>query len=164
MDEIGELGGSGLGDHGGAAWAVGGDGADMSGLVGAREAAEAGGSGAGGGAADGEKAEALDGAGDELAIEGLADENGDASVAEAVGAGEQGAVPEDVDGGAGWLFAGDCAGIGYIFVAEGSAEEADEGGRERGDESEGESLQAGVGRHVCECTRVGRGWPFVRWL
>lgn len=152
LDELGELGGTGLGDHGGAARAVGGHGADVAGGVGVREVAETGGAGAGGRAADGEEAEPLHGAGDEFAVEGLADEDGDALVAEAVGAGEERAVPEDEDGRAGDLVAGDCAGIGHLLVMEGGAEEADEGGRERWDESEGESLEAGVGRHGFECT------------
>ncbi len=121
VDERGQLRGSGFGDHGGAARAVGGDGADAARGVGALEVAEAGGSGAGGGAADGEEAETLDRAGDEFAVEAAADEDGDLFVAEAVGAGEEGAVPEDVDGWAGELVSGDCASIGYILKAKGGA-------------------------------------------
>ena len=156
VDDLCELGGAGLGYPGGTAWAVGGDGADVALVVGTGETSEAGGSGAGGGAADGAEAEALDGTGDELAVEGLADEDGDVPVAEAVGADEERAVPEDEDGGAGQLIAGDCSWIGYVFVAEGGAEQTDESGRERRDEGErelpagGELL--GVRRHVCECT------------
>lgn len=145
-DELCELGRAGFGDHGGAARAVGGDGTDSALGVGVLEVTEAGRAGAGGRAADGEEAETIDGAGDEFAIEAPADEDGYVAVAEAVGAGEQGAVPEDVDGGARDLVAGDCAWIGYVLIAEGGAEEADEGGGEGRDESEGESLTASVER------------------
>ena len=89
VDEGSEVCRAGLGDHGRAFWAVGGDGAEAAGGVGALEAAEAGGSGTGGGAADGKETEVLNGSGDEFPIEGAGDEDGDSLPAETVRAGEK---------------------------------------------------------------------------
>jgi hypothetical protein len=145
--ELGELGDAGLGDHGGAAWTVGGDGAVVAGEVGAAEVAQAGGAFAGAGATDGDEAEALDGAGDEFAIEATADEDGDATIAEAPDAGEQAAVPEGVDGGRRGVEGRGGAGVADIAVAEGDAETADGRARKAGDDGEGQALFQGVG--VC---------------
>jgi hypothetical protein len=143
--ELGQLGDAGLGDHGGAAGAVGGDGAVVAGEVGAVEVAQAGHGVAGAGAADGDEAETLDGAGDEFAIEAAADEDGDATFAETPGAGEQAAMPEGVDSGRGGVVAGRGAGVADVAVAEGDAEAADGRAREAGDEGEGQALLQGVG-------------------
>ena len=117
--ERGELGRAGFGDLGGAAGAVGGDGAAMAGGVGFRHAAESRGSSAAGRTADGAEAEQLDSAGDELAVKAAGDEDGDVAVAEAVGAGQQGAVPEGEDGRTGDGVADGGVGAGEVLVAEG---------------------------------------------
>ena len=118
VDELGELGDAGLGDHGRTSGAVGGDGTVVSGEVGALEIAQAGSAVAGAGAADGEKAHVPCGAGDKLAVEALADEEGEAVIAEGPYAGEQAAMPEGVDGG-GWDVEADGgAGFAHVLVAE----------------------------------------------
>ena len=144
-DEFGQLGNAGLGDLGGATRAVGRNSAVVAGEVGAVEVAQAGGAVAGAGAADGDEAETLDGAGDEFAVEAATDENGDAVVAKAPGAGEQAAMPEGVDDGRQGIVAGDGAGVADVAVAEGDAETADGHAREAGDNGEGEALLQGVG-------------------
>ena len=151
---------AGFGDAGGAFGAVGGEGADVALFVGVLHGAESGRSAAGAGASDGDEAEKLDGAGDEFAVEGLRDEDGDAEVAEAVGAGQQGAVPEGEDSRAGDLvavgggpaFGGQCV---DVAVAEGCAEDADERRREGWDDGEEEALFPGEG-HEDECMRSAR--------
>ena len=122
VDELGELGDAGLGYHGRASGAVGGDGTVVPVEVGALEVAQAGGAVAGAGTADGEKAHVLRGTGDQLPVEAAADEEGKAVVAEGPYAGEQAAVPEGVDGG-GWDIEADgSAGFADVFVAEGGAQ------------------------------------------
>ena len=121
VDELSELGDSRLGDHGRASGAVRGDRAVVTGEVGALHVAEAGGSVAGAGAADGEKAHVLCGAGDQFAVEALADEKGQAVIAEGPYAGEQATMPERVDGG-GWDIEADGgAGFADMLVAESGA-------------------------------------------
>ena len=112
--------------HGGAARAVGGDGADVALLVSFGHIAEAGDAAAGGRAADGGKAEVLDRAGDQFAVEGVRDEDGDVERAEAMGAGEQRAVPETEHGGPGDDITARCAGGEDVFVAKRGAEKTDE--------------------------------------
>ncbi len=73
VDELGEVGDAGLGYHGRAAGAVGGDGTVVPGEVGALEVAQARGAIPGAGASDGEKAHVLRGTGDQLAVEAVAD-------------------------------------------------------------------------------------------
>ena len=141
---MGELGDTGLGDHGGAAGAVGGDGAVVAVEVGALQVAEAGGSVARAGAADGDEAEALDGAGDEFAVEAAADEDGDVAVAEAPCAGEQTSDARRRRWLAvGRVVAGNGAGVDDVFVAEGDAEAADDHARQTRDDGEGEALLEG---------------------
>ena len=112
------------------------------------EVAEAGHGFAGAGAANGDEAQALDGAGDEFAVEAAADEDGDAEVAEAPDAGEEAAVPEGEDDGRRDVVAGDDAGVADVAVAEGDAETADGEAREAGEDGEGEPLLQRVGvRH-----------------
>ena len=82
---MGQLSRSRLGDHGGAAGSIGGEGADAILLEGALEAAKTGSSGARRGATNGEEAETLDGAGDELAVKGTGDKNGDTLASETMG-------------------------------------------------------------------------------
>src|SRR5665213_1145839 len=101
----------------------------MTAKISALQVAQTGGAVAGAGAADGDEAETLDGAGDKLAVEAAADEDGDAMVAETPRGGEQAAVPEGVDGGRRGVVAGKGAGIGDVFVAKGDAEAADKGAR-----------------------------------
>jgi hypothetical protein len=143
--EFGQLGDAGLGDHGGAAGTVGGDGAVVACEVGAVEVAQADAAVAGAGAADGDKAETLNGAGDEFAVKAAADEDGDAVVAEAPGAGEQAAMPESVDGRRRDVVPGGRADVPDIAVAEGDAETAHGHAREAGDNGEGDALLEGVG-------------------
>jgi hypothetical protein len=109
------------------------------------EAAQAGGAVAGAGAADGDEAEALDGAGDEFAIEAAADENGDAEVAEAPDAGKQTTMPEGVDTREGRFVAGGNSGVADIAITEGDAEAADGHARDTGDNGEGDALLQSVG-------------------
>jgi len=136
IDELGELGCAGLGDHGRAAGAVGGNGAVVASQVGALHVAQARSSVAGARAADGDEAEAFDGAGDEFAVEAAADEDVEAVFAKAPGAGEQAAMPEGVDGG-GWdVVTGSRSGFAYVAVTEGDAETADGHAREAGDDGE----------------------------
>jgi hypothetical protein len=122
VDELGELGDAGLGHHGWAPGAVGGDGTVVSGEIGALEVAEAGGAIAGAGTANGEEAHVLCGAGDELAVEALADEEGKAVVAEGPYAGEQAAVPEGVHGGSGDVEADGGSGLADVLVTESGSE------------------------------------------
>lgn len=145
VDELGQLGDAGLGDHCRAARAVGGDAAVVAAQVGALEVAQADGAVAGAGAADGDEAETLDSAGDEFSVEALADEDGDAVVAEAPGASEQAAVPEGVNGWRSGVVAGDGTGVTDIAIAEGHAEAADGHVRETGNDREDETLLQGVG-------------------
>jgi hypothetical protein len=145
VDELSELGRTGLGDHGGAAGAVGGDGAVVAGEVGTLHVAQTGSAVAGAGAADGDEAEAFDGAGDEFAVEAAADEDGEAVVAEAPGAGNQTAVPEGVDGGGRDLVAVCGSRLADVVVAKGDAEATDNHARQTGDDGEGYALLKGVG-------------------
>lgn len=117
LDELRELRRSRLGDHGGTAGAVDGDGAAVAFAVGIGEGAESGDAAARGGAANGAEAEPLHGSRDELAVEGARDKDGNVLPSEAMGAREQGAMPKSVYGGAGDLVAGDArreSGIGDI--------------------------------------------------
>ena len=109
------------------------------------EVAQAGEGFAGAGAADGDEAEALDGAGDELSVEAAADEDGDAAVAEAPGGGEQAAVPEGVDSGWRRSVAWGGSGFAEVAIAEGDAETADGRARDAGDEGKRETLFEGEG-------------------
>jgi hypothetical protein len=122
VDELGELGDTGLCHLGRASGAVGSDGAVVAGEVGALEVAEAWSSIAGAGAADGEEAHVLGGAGDQLAVKALADEEGKAVVAEGPYAGEQAAVPEGVNGGSGDVEADGGSGFADVFVTEGGTD------------------------------------------
>jgi hypothetical protein len=84
-------------------------------------------------AADGAVAEELQGAGDEFAVEALADEDGGVGAAEVEGAGEDALVPEAVDFAAG----GEAVeGWGYAFFGEDfKAPSAAYGHQERPDEA-----------------------------
>ncbi len=144
VDEFGELDNAGLGDHGGASGAVGGDGAVVAGQVGTLHVAQAGSTVAGAGAADGDEAESLDGAGDQLAVEAAADEDGEAVFAEAPGSGKQAAMPEGVDGRGRDIVAGSGSWLADVTIAEGGAETADNDAREPGDDGEGYALLQGV--------------------
>ena len=135
-DEGSELGGTGFGDEDGAARAVGGEGAVMAGAEGAFHVAQAGCSATRAGAANGEEAKTLDGAGDEFAVEAFTDKDGDVAVAKAPGAGEQGAVPEDVDSSGGVGVAGGGTFVHDVLVAERHAEAADDKARQAGDDGE----------------------------
>ena len=144
VDELGELGRAGLGDHGRAAGAVSGDGAVVAGEVRALHVAQAGGAVAGAGAANGDEAEPFDGAGDEFSIEAAAYEDIEVVVAKAPGAGEQAAVPEGVDPW-GWdVVAGSGPRLADVAVTEGDAETADNHARQAGDDGEDYALLQAV--------------------
>jgi hypothetical protein len=118
----------------------------VSGEIGALHIAKTGGTVTGAGASDGDEAEMFDGAGDELAVEAAADEDGDAVVAEAPGTGEEAAMPEGVDGGGRGVVAGGGAGVADVAIAERDAETADDHARQAGDDGEGDALLQRVGR------------------
>lgn len=143
--ECGQLGRTWFGLHGWAAWAVSGEGTAVAFAEGAFEVAEAGCAAAGGRSADSTEPEALDGAGDEFAVEGLANQDGDIEIAEAVGTDDKAAMPEGVDGGTGDLVAD--RGVGSLNVAEAErcAEEANKKSGQGRDEGEGEALARGIG-------------------
>jgi hypothetical protein len=145
VGQFGELDDSDLGDHGGAAGAVGGDGAVVAVKVDTVEIAQADGAVAGAGAADSDEAEALDGTGDEFAVEAAADEDGDAVVAEAPGAGEQAAMPEGIDGRRWCVVTGNGARFADVSVTECDPKTADGHARDAGDDGKGEPLFQRVG-------------------
>jgi hypothetical protein len=145
VDELGELGDAGLGDHGRTSRAVGGDGTVVAGKVGALEVAEPGGAVSGAGAADGEKAHVLCGAGDQFAVEALADEEGNSLFAEGPYAGEQAAVPEGVDGGRRHVEADGGTGFADVFVAESGTETQRDDARNPRNDGENDALFQGVG-------------------
>jgi hypothetical protein len=156
VDELSELGDAGLGFHGRASGAVGGNGTVVSGEVGALEVAQAGGAVAGAGAANGEKTHVLGGAGDQLAVEALADEEGEAVIAEGPYAGEQAAVPEGVDGGGRDVEADGGAGFADVFVAESGTDTQGDDARNPRNDCENDAL----------LKRVGGGHPLslpLRW-
>ena len=145
VDELCQLGDAGLGHHGRAPGAVGGDGTVVSGEIGSLEIAEAGGAIAGTGTADGEEAHVLCRAGDELAVEALADEKGEAVVAEGPYAGEKAAVPESVHGGSGDVEADGGSGFADVLVAESGSETQGDDTRDPRNDCEYDSLLKGVG-------------------
>ena len=145
VDELGELGDSGLGYHGRAPGTVGGDGAVVSGEVSALEVAQAGGAVAGAGTSDGEKAHVLRGAGDQFSVEALADEEGQTVVAEGPYAGKQAAVPEGVDGGGRDVEADGGAGFADVFVAKSGTETQGDYARNPRNDCENDALFEGVG-------------------
>ena len=145
VDELGELGDAGLGDHGRAAGAVGGDGAVVAGQVGTLKVAQTGGAIAGAGAADREEAHVLGGTGDQLAIEAAAYENREAMVAEGPHAGEHTAVPEGVDGRRADVEADGGTGFADMLVAEGGAQTERDDARQAGNDGEDYSLLQSVG-------------------
>ena len=145
VDELGELGDAGLCHQRRTSGAVGGDGAVVSGEVGALEVAQAGGAVARAGAADGEKAHVLRGAGDQLSVEAAADEEGQAVFAEGPHTREQAAVPEGVDGGGRDVEADGGAGFADVFVAESGTETQGDDARNPRNDCENDALLEGVG-------------------
>ena len=161
VDELGEVGDAGLGHHGRASGAVGGDGTVVAGMVGALEVAEPGGAVSGAGAADGEKAHVLCGAGDQFAVEALADEEGNSLFAEGPYAGEQAAVPEGVDGGRRDVEADGGAGFADVFVAESGAETQRDDARNPRNDGENDALFEGVGGGHTSSLPARRAWAMV---
>lgn len=143
IDELGQLDDAGFGDHGRASGAVGGDGAVVAGKVGTLQVAQAGSAITGTGAADSDEAEALDGAGDQFAVEAAADEDGHAMVAKAPRRGQQAAVPKGIDRGWRHVIAGKSAGVGDVFVAKGNPKAADNGARDARNDGEDDALLQG---------------------
>ena len=140
IDEFGQLGNAGLGNLGGATGAVGSNSAVVAGEIGALKIAETTGAVAGAGASNGNKAQALYGAGDEFAIKASADEDSDAIVAETPGTSEETTMPEGVDCRRRRVVTRKGSGIADVSVAEGYAEAADGHARQAGDNGEGDAL------------------------
>ena len=143
VDELGELDDAGLGHHGGPAGAVGGDGTVVPGEIGALHVAQAGSAVAGAGTTDEEKAHVLGGAGDQLAIEALADQESEAMVAKGPHSGEKAAMPEGVDG-RGWHVEAD-GGTGFadMLVTESSAKAYGDNARNPGNDGKDDALLQG---------------------
>lgn len=121
VDELSELGDARLGDHGGAAGAIGSDSAVVAGEVGALKVAQARGAVPGAGAANGKEAHSFGGAGDQFPIEAAAYEDRKTVVAEGPYAGKHAAMPEGVDGRSGNIEADGSAGFADVLVAESGA-------------------------------------------
>ena len=152
VDELCELHNAGLRNHVGPAGTVGGNGGAMACLVGFGHVAQTECAATRRRAADGKEAEILDGAGDEFAVEGRRDEDGDSLVPEAVSAGEQRAVPEGEDDGAGDFDAdGDVRRVD-VAVAPGASEQADEENRDGRDDREEDSLLEREALHGVKCS------------
>jgi hypothetical protein len=145
VDELGELCDAGLCHRRRASGAVCGDGTVVAGEVGALEVAQAGSAVAGAGTSDGEKAHVVCGAGDQFAVEALADEEGHAAIAKEPDAGEEAAVPEGVDGGSGDVKTDGGSGLADVVVAESGTETEGDYTRNPRDDCENEALLQGPG-------------------
>jgi hypothetical protein len=110
IDEFGQLGNAGLGDLSRTTRTVGGDSAVVAREIGALEVAQTAGTVARTGAANGNKAQTLNGAGDKFAVEAAADEYGDAVVTETPGACKEATMPEGVDSRRRCVVTGTCSG------------------------------------------------------
>lgn len=143
---LGDEDGSGLGEVGGSAGAVDGEGDFMTGAEGGGELEEAVEPAAGAGAANGDEAHAGDDAGDEFAVERGGDEDVDVPVAVLPGGEQEGAVEEGVEVGVGVGVGGTGAGIAERLDAEGEAEGGEDGGGKGWEDGEQEPLLPGEGR------------------
>lgn len=145
VDEAGQLRGAGFGDLCRAARTVGGDGAEVTVEIRTLQVAEADAAVTRAGAANGDEAETLDSTGDELAVEALADENGDTAVAKVPHTGEQTTVPEGKDPRRRGVVAREWAGIADVPIAKCDAEAADDEARKARDCSKSQALPEGEG-------------------
>lgn len=136
---LGEFYGAYFGLVDGPAWTVGGEDDGLALLEDALEGEQAGGSATGAGAADAVVAEEAEGAGDELSVKALADDDGAVKFAEVPGAEEGALVPEaeDAPGGRG---GGDGSFFRDDLKAQGDADERDDGRRESRDDRDGDAL------------------------
>ena len=155
IGDEGELNGTGFGDASRAFGTIGGEGADAVGDVGLGHSAECSRTPASAGATNRNEAETLNGTGDEFAIEGLRDQNGDAEIAEAMCAGEQRTVPEGEDRRAGDGVSSGCSWRVDVAVTKRGAEQADERRRKRWDDAEEDALLAGKGHVLSVAGAVG---------
>jgi len=146
VDEFGELRDTRFGHHCGAARAIRRDGAVASGQISALKVAKANGTIPGAGAANGNEAEAFDGASDQFAVKAAADENGDAVITKPPRTREQTSVPEGVDSGWWRVVARYGVGITDVAVPEGNTETADGHARNARDDEQSDALLKGVGR------------------
>jgi hypothetical protein len=146
VHEFSELCDTRFGHHRGAARTVRRDGAIAAGKISALEVSEANSAISGAGPANGDEAEAFDGASDQFAVEATADEDGDAVITKPPGTGEKTTVPEGVDGGWWSVVAGDGIRITDIAVPESNTETADGHARNTRDGEQGDALFKGVGR------------------
>ena len=140
--ELGELDGARLGAIDGSARTVGGEDGGRAALDDLLEAEEAVAAAGGAGAARGMETEELEGAGDELAVEALADDDGGVGAAEVEGAGEHALMPEaEYLGGCAIAFGeGNRAVFGEDFKAPGAADGRQQRPDEAGHEGEDETL------------------------
>lgn len=145
VDELSELGRSGLGDHRGTARAIGGDGTVVAGEVSALHVSKTGRAVARAGAADGDKAKPFNRSRDEFPVEAAADEDRQLIVAEAPRPRQQAPVPEGID--ARWrnVIAGSRSRLADVAVAERDAEAADDHARKARDDRERDALLPAVG-------------------
>ncbi len=128
--------------------AVHGNGAFGTVLQGPCKGEQAGGTAPAAGAADGHKAQALDDAGNELAIERLRDQNVDAQIAITIGSQQKGVVPEGIQVCTGGLVGGRRRWGSVSFEAQCRAEQADAGCGHWWQQCEGEALCACELRNV----------------
>jgi len=145
VDELSELDSSGLGDHGRATRAIGGDGTVVAGEVSALHVAKARRAVAGAGAADGNEAKPFDSTGDEFAVKAAADEDGQLVVTEVPCARQQAPVPEGID--AGWrnVISGSRSRLADVAIAESDTEAADGHTCKARDDCERDALPQAVG-------------------
>jgi hypothetical protein len=146
VNEFGELRDTRFGHHRGAARAIRRDGAVAAGKISALKVSKANGTILGAGAANGDEAEAFDGASDQFAVEAAADENGDAVITKPPGTREQTTVPEGVDSGWWRVVTGYGVGITDVAISESDTETTDGHARNTGDDEQSDALFKGVGR------------------
>jgi len=168
VDELSKMGYAGFGDHRWPSGTIGSNRAVVAGEVSALEVAETGGAVSRAGAAYGEKSEMLCGAGEELAIEATADEEGQAVVAEGPYSGEKTAMPEGVDGRRSDIEADGGAGLADVFVAKGGPErKSDCAGDARTYSQKDSLLQCVDGGHVfslpLSVCLLGCSLPLLCW-
>ena len=145
IDELSELGSSGLRHHGRTTRAIGGNGTIVTGEVSALHVAKARRAVAGAGAADGNEAKLFNSTGDEFAVKAAADEDGQLVVAEAPRARQQAPVPEGID--ARWrdVISRSRSRLADVTITESDAQAADGHTRKARDDRERDALAQAVG-------------------
>ncbi len=140
--EFGEADDAVFGDSCRSARAVGGEGTDMSSLVGFDHGEERFSAAFAAGAADGDESQSFDGSRQQLSVEGAGDHDGDPQVAEVVSAGEEAAVPEGEDRRTGNLVSVERVGRVDLPDFEGPAQGADDEGEDGRNRRQKEALFA----------------------